>query len=117
MHRESLHLREGRERRIAIFAIFALLTLVGVVRIVEGYTVFSVTYDEREQVASGMEWLADGTYTYDVVHPPLSRLFAAIGPFLEGNVPRVQQVTLTRNHDRSGTLFSLAATTRFTRSR
>jgi hypothetical protein len=78
-----------RSNRAVSLALAGLLVATAVARIVCGYTALSVTYDEREQVASGMEWLADGTYTYDVVHPPLSRVLAAIGPFLVGKVPPV----------------------------
>ena len=73
--------------------IVVLLIAVGVARIVAGYTVLSVTYDEREQVASGAEWLVRGTYTYDVVHPPFSRVLAAFGPWLHGDVPPMPQTT------------------------
>jgi 4-amino-4-deoxy-L-arabinose transferase-like glycosyltransferase len=31
-----------------------------------------------------MEWLQQGTYTYEDLHPPLARIAVAIGPYLEG---------------------------------
>jgi len=54
-------------------------------RIVATYTVFSETYDEPAHLATGMELLDRGTYTYEAQHPPLARLAAALGPFLAGS--------------------------------
>jgi len=62
----------------------AVFLFVGIVRIASTYTVFSQTWDEPVHVASGMEWLQNGTYTYEVLHPPLARIAVAVGPYLRG---------------------------------
>ena len=61
-----------------------LVTLIAVVAIVSTYRVFNNMYDEPAHIAAGMEWLSRGTYTYEPQHPPLSRVAAAIGPYLSG---------------------------------
>jgi 4-amino-4-deoxy-L-arabinose transferase-like glycosyltransferase len=65
-------------------AIVVLFSVIAAVRIVSTYNVFSQTWDEPVHVASGMEWLQQGTYTYEDLHPPLARIAVAIGPFLSG---------------------------------
>ena len=61
-----------------------LLTAVGVGRIVSTYRVFSATYDEPVHIMSGIEWLQFGRLTVNRMHPPLSRVFVALGPYLDG---------------------------------
>ena len=46
--------------------------------------VFSGTVDEPAHLAAGMQWLTTGQYTYDLQHPPLGRVAAALGPFAGG---------------------------------
>ncbi len=46
--------------------------------------VFSGTVDEPAHLAAGMQWLSTGDYTYDLQHPPLGRIAAALGPFAHG---------------------------------
>jgi hypothetical protein len=70
---------ERHSTKIAIALVF-LATL----RIVATYEVFSHTNDEPAHIACGMEWLDKGVYRYDVQHPPLARVAAAIGPHLLG---------------------------------
>jgi 4-amino-4-deoxy-L-arabinose transferase-like glycosyltransferase len=65
-------------------AIVVVFLVVAVARIVSTYSVFSQTWDEPVHVASGMEWLQQGTYTYEDLHPPLARIAVAIGPYLRG---------------------------------
>ena len=65
-------------------AMLALFLFVAVARIVSTYSVFSQTWDEPVHVASGMEWLQQGTYTYEDLHPPLARIAVAMGPYLSG---------------------------------
>ena len=60
------------------------VAVLGVAAIVSTYDVFNNMYDEPAHIAAGMEWLAQGTYTYEPQHPPLSRVMAALGPFLAG---------------------------------
>jgi hypothetical protein len=58
--------------------------LVSTAAIVSTYHVFSNTYDEPAHLASGMEWLSKGQYQYEPIHPPLARVFVALGPYLAG---------------------------------
>jgi hypothetical protein len=46
--------------------------------------VFSGTVDEPAHLAAGIQWLTTGEYTYDLQHPPIGRVAAALGPFLRG---------------------------------
>ena len=59
------------------------IVLVALAAIVHTWTVFSQTADEPAHVAAGAEWLS-GTYELDPQHPPLARIFVAIGPLLRG---------------------------------
>ncbi len=45
---------------------------------------FSGTVDEPAHLASGMQWLTTSRYDYDLQHPPLGRIAAALGPYLHG---------------------------------
>lgn len=58
--------------------------LLGILRIVATYDDLSETVDEVAHVGAGMEWLALGSYTYELQHPPLARIAAATGPYLLG---------------------------------
>ena len=61
------------------------LSIAAIVAVMSTYSVFSQTYDEAAHIASGMEWISRGTYTYDgAQHPPLTRVLAALGPFSRG---------------------------------
>lgn len=44
----------------------------------------SLTIDEPNHLYCGMEWLQEGTYTAWPENPPLSRIFVALGPYLQG---------------------------------
>jgi len=70
------------DRRTTWVAI-ALVTLASA-RIVSTYTVFNHTIDEPAHIACGMEWLDQGVYRYEHQHPPLARVAAALGPYLDG---------------------------------
>src|SRR5882672_4213905 len=70
------------ERRALVLA--ATLILLGSIRIVSTYTVFSHTSDEPAHIACGMEWLDQRAYRYENQHPPLTRIMAALGPYLDG---------------------------------
>src|SRR5215467_13891849 len=65
------------------FAAVALVA-IGSVRVVSTYRDFNHTIDEPDNLAAGMEYLSTGRFLYEDVHPPLSRVFGAIGPFLAG---------------------------------
>jgi len=64
------------------------LVLIASLRIAATYTVFSHTSDEIAHVACGMEWLAQGAYTWETQHPPLARVAVALGPYLSGIRPQ-----------------------------
>ena len=61
-----------------------LLVILASVRIVSTYHVFSQTSDEPAHIAAGMQWLDQGIYQYEPLHPPLARVATALGPFLDG---------------------------------
>src|SRR5437764_423647 len=52
--------------------------------VVRTYKTFAHTLDEPVHIAAGMELLDRGRFTYEQQHPPLARLAAALGPYLEG---------------------------------
>ena len=64
----------------------ALILMIGVAcfQVAESSRVLSATIDEPIHIGAGMEWLDRGTYTYDLLHPPLARAILAIGPYLRG---------------------------------
>jgi hypothetical protein len=65
--------------------VLALLSvLAATLLILHTYQVFEQTYDECAQMAAGIEWLDHGSYRLDPVHGPLSRVAAAILPYLSG---------------------------------
>jgi len=79
---------QGRARSAYVLLLCVLLIGVGAARILGTYGVFSLTWDERSHLGAGMEWLANGRYTYEAKHVPLSRVFIALGPYLDGNAPK-----------------------------
>src|SRR6476661_523127 len=60
------------------------MVLAGALAVASTARVFSGTVDEPAHLAAGMQWLTTGEYTYDLQHPPLGRLAAALGPYLHG---------------------------------
>ena len=70
-------------KRHSLLVLIALVT-IGSLRIVGTYTVFNHTNDEPVHIACGMEWLDQGVYRCEPLHPPLARVAAALGPFLDG---------------------------------
>jgi 4-amino-4-deoxy-L-arabinose transferase-like glycosyltransferase len=48
------------------------------------WRVYSNTWDEPEHLAAGVELLDRGIYEYDTEHPPIGRVFMALGPYLAG---------------------------------
>lgn len=87
---ESGSLPSFWETRVAPFFekhFFALcVSLIGIAcaRIVATYHALSLTTDEPDDYAAGLEYLVRHTYSYNVAHPPLSRLMQALGPYLTG---------------------------------
>jgi len=70
------------ERHATVIAF--LLVLFASARIIATYTVFNHTSDEPNHIACGMEWIQNGTYTFETQHPPLARVAVALGPYLIG---------------------------------
>ena len=64
-------------------AVALAITLVGALALAATYETFSNTYDEPAHIAAGVEWLS-GRYDYDPQRPPLGRIVAGIGPYLQG---------------------------------
>jgi len=62
----------------------ALLVAFATVAILSTARVFSGTVDEPAHIAAGMQWLTTDRYDYDLQHPPIGRVAAAIGPYLSG---------------------------------
>src|SRR5580704_2732980 len=62
-----------------------LLVLIASLRIVSTYRVLSHTTDEPAHLAAGIEWIENGTYTYEDQHPPLARVVGALGAHLSGS--------------------------------
>ncbi|WP_319583389.1 hypothetical protein [uncultured Pseudodesulfovibrio sp.] len=70
--------------KIAIIVIVVLITVASL-RIFSAQTAFVQVYDEPAHIACGMEWLDKGTYQYECQHPPLTRIMAALGPYIAGS--------------------------------
>ncbi len=62
-----------------------VLVFIASLRIVSTYRVLNHTTDEPAHLAAGIEWLQNGTYTYEDQHPPLARVTGAIGLYLTGS--------------------------------
>lgn len=78
-----VHRMETFAERHATWLALALI-LLGTVRIAATYTVSFHTADEPAHIGCGMQWLSQGIYQYEPQHPPLTRVVAALGPFLVG---------------------------------
>jgi hypothetical protein len=61
-----------------------LIILAACVLAAGSWRFYSNTWDEPEHLAAGIELLDRGKYEYDTEHPPLGRVFLAIGPYLAG---------------------------------
>ncbi len=72
-----------RQARIA--ASLALLAmLLSTFFITRSYRLYNQTYDESAHIACGMQWLSEGSYTYETLHPPFARVATALLPYLDG---------------------------------
>jgi 4-amino-4-deoxy-L-arabinose transferase-like glycosyltransferase len=76
-----LQIRWTTRRSVAVLALFVVLCCALCISM---YRVFGNFWDEPEHLAAGLVLLDRGEYRYDVQHPPLARLAAAIGPYLAG---------------------------------
>ena len=66
--------------RVALAGIVGLSCLLSA----GSWHIYTNTWDEPEHLAAGVELLDKGHYEYDTEHPPLARVFIAIGPYLAG---------------------------------
>ncbi|HYW42493.1 MAG TPA: glycosyltransferase family 39 protein [Bryobacteraceae bacterium] len=82
----GLELRRLRWTTADLPAVIGMLVLIAIAiaRVVPTYILFTQTFDEPSHIACGMEWLDQGTYTYERQHPPLARVAVALGPYLMG---------------------------------
>ena len=83
-------------RSWAIRVVVLLTFAVTIARLFDTYRTVSATSDEPAHISCGMEWLQFGTYTYERQHPPLGRIFVALGPYLSGLRSKVKR---TPEHD------------------
>jgi 4-amino-4-deoxy-L-arabinose transferase-like glycosyltransferase len=70
---------------------------MAVLRIVLAYPETGITFDEPGHMACGLQYLSEHVYLYESEHPPLARVMAALGPFLDHARP-----TWQTNQDREG---------------
>src|SRR5215472_5635794 len=61
-----------------------IMILAATIAVASTARVFSGTVDEPAHLAAGMQWLTTGEYSYDLQHPPLGRIAAALGPYVRG---------------------------------
>lgn len=66
---------------------YLAVTLIALLRVAATHGVFSHTLDEPAHLAAGYEWVARGSYSVDVAHPPLARILAALPLSWEGIPP------------------------------
>ena len=62
----------------------AFLILAACLLAASTWRLYSNTWDEPEHLAAGIELLDKGRYEYDTEHPPIVRIFMALGPYLAG---------------------------------
>src|SRR4051812_33994778 len=65
-------------------AVAIVIVLVAATAILSTARTFSGTVDEPAHIGAGVEWLSAHRYDYDLQHPPLGRIAAALGPYLRG---------------------------------
>jgi Dolichyl-phosphate-mannose-protein mannosyltransferase len=71
--------------RIALARLsLAFLILAACLLAASTWRTYSNTWDEPEHLAAGIELLDKGRYEYDTEHPPIVRVFMALGPYLAG---------------------------------
>ena len=58
---------------------------IAAARVIATYPRFCQTFDEPVHIAMGLEWLDRGSYTLELQHPPLARVFDAL--LLRGRYP------------------------------
>jgi 4-amino-4-deoxy-L-arabinose transferase-like glycosyltransferase len=71
-------------RRTVISAVLAAIVLVACLRVIDTYPTFNHTHDAAAHIAAGLQWLQDGEFNLETMHPPLARVSVAVGPYLKG---------------------------------
>ena len=66
------------------------LVVLGIARIAATFPALFLTNDEFGHFSSGLEYVANHVYRYDLEHPPLARAMAAALPYLDGRRPTGQ---------------------------
>jgi hypothetical protein len=72
--------RSAPAARLALVLVILLACLAAA----GSWRIYSATWDEPEHLAAGIQLLDLGLYEYDTEHPPLGRVFLALGPYLAG---------------------------------
>jgi hypothetical protein len=67
-----------------------LFIAIGCARIVGTYDSFAATSDEPAHIGCGLEYVAKHVYKLESQHPPLTRAFVALLPYLNGTRPQGQ---------------------------
>jgi hypothetical protein len=57
------------------------LTAAACFAVASTWSTFNQTWDEPLHMVAGLEWIQRGRYTIEPLHPPLSRVFTALGPW------------------------------------
>ena len=67
--------------------IAACFVAIGMARIAATWPALFLTTDEFGHFASGLEYVANHAYRYDLEHPPIARAMSAVLPYLSGARP------------------------------
>jgi len=62
--------------------VFYSLLSFGIMAVVSSYTSLSETADEIFHISCGLQWLREGRYTIQPLHPPMARVMDALLPYL-----------------------------------
>jgi len=86
MKRESSKpTRTHQVRKAWLYFLASLLVVIAcILAITSTYDQLSHTVDAPNHIATGMEWLQDGSYLMWTENPPLARAAVALGPYLDG---------------------------------
>lgn len=66
------------------YLIATIILCISCAYIAHTYKQTDISSDELVHVATGMEWWENGTYYFEALHPPLSRVAIAMLPYLSG---------------------------------
>ena len=71
-------------RRRWLASTAAIILAVMVLRMNDASRSFTQTWDEPAHIAAGMQWLDQGRYAYESLHPPMARVAVALPPWILG---------------------------------